>query len=141
MMRGVTDGDLTYLTPEARARVEIDLMLGAAGWVVQNASRVNLSAARGVAVREFILKPPHGRVDYLLFVDGRAAGVLEAKKEGQPLTGVEWQNARYVDGLPEEIPTAFEGALPFAYESTGGGDAVHERARPGADEPAGVLVP
>ncbi len=86
---------------------------------MQDASRVNLSAARGVAVREFVLKSPHGRVDYLLFVDGRAVGVLEAKKEGQPLIGVEWQNARYIDGLPDEIPTALEGALPFAYESTG----------------------
>jgi type I restriction enzyme R subunit len=119
MIRGVNDDEIAYLTPEARARVEIDRMLAAAGWVVQAASRVNLSAARGVAVREFVLRSPHGRVDYLLFVDGRAVGVLEAKKEGQPLTGVEWQNARYIDGLPDEIPTALEGALPFAYESTG----------------------
>src|SRR5437899_1166093 len=94
-------------------------MLASSGWAVQAAARVNLSASRGVAVREFVLRSPHGRVDYLLFVDGEAVGVLEAKKEGQPLTGVEWQNARYVDGLPDEIPTALEGALPFAYESTG----------------------
>src|SRR5262249_42658512 len=65
------------------------------------------------------VRRPHGRVDYLLFVDGREVGGLEAKKEGQPLIGVEWQNARYVDGVPDEVPTAFEGALPFAYESTG----------------------
>src|SRR5689334_2916683 len=94
-------------------------MLVAAGWVVQSAARVNLRASLGVAVREFVLKSPHGRVDYLLFVDGQAVGVLEAKKEGQPLVGVEWQSARYVDGLPDEIPSALEGALPFAYESTG----------------------
>jgi type I restriction enzyme R subunit len=61
------------------------------------AARVNLSALRGVAVREFVLKRPHGRVDYLLFVNGQAVGVLEAKKEGEPLIGVEWQSARYVD--------------------------------------------
>ena len=42
---------------------------------------MNLSAARGVAVREFVMKPP-GRADYLLFLDGRAVGVVEAKKEG-----------------------------------------------------------
>ena len=100
--------DLTYLTPEAKARVEIDEMLAAAGWVVQDAARANLRAAQGVAVREFVLKPPHGRVDYLLFVDGKAVGVIEAKTEGQTLTGVEWQSAKYVDGLPEEIPTALE---------------------------------
>jgi type I restriction enzyme R subunit len=55
-----------YLTPEARARVEIDRMLELAGWAVQDANAVNLSAAQGVAVREFVLKSPYGRVDYLL---------------------------------------------------------------------------
>jgi len=110
---------MAYLTPEARARVEIDRQLGAAGWTVQDASRANLSAARGVAVREFVLKSPHGRADYLLFVDGAAAGVVEAKKEGQTLSGVAWQTAKYVEGVPDEVPTALEGALPFAYESTG----------------------
>src|SRR5690242_20699728 len=111
--------DIAYLTPEARARVEIDRMLAAAGWAVQSAAQVNLKASRGVAVREFVLKKPHGRVDYLLFVDGQAAGVVEAKKEGEALIGVEWQSARYVHGLPDAIPRVLEGVLPFAYESTG----------------------
>jgi type I restriction enzyme R subunit len=115
----MTAGEASYLTPEARARVEIDRMLGAAGWAVQDAVRVNLSQARGVAVREFVMKPPHGRADYLLFLDGRAAGVVEAKKEGETLTGVEWQSAKYVDGLPEELEPAVEGGLAFVYESTG----------------------
>jgi type I restriction enzyme R subunit len=43
-------------TPEARARAEIDTLLAAAGWQVQNRNQLNLSAARGVAVREFPLK-------------------------------------------------------------------------------------
>ena len=111
--------DIAYLTPESKARVEIDRMLVSAGWVVQSSGAVNLKAALGVAVREFVLKKPHGRVDYLLFVDGKAVGVIEAKKEGEPLIGVEWQSARYVQGLPEEMPRALEGLLPFAYESTG----------------------
>jgi type I restriction enzyme R subunit len=115
----MTTGEAAYLTPEARARVEIDRMLGAAGWAVQDAVRVNLSQARGVAVREFVMKPPHGRADYLLFLDGRAAGVVEAKKEGETLVGVEWQSAKYVDGLPEELEPAVEGGLAFVYESTG----------------------
>ena len=110
---------IAYLTPEARARGRIDELLTAAGWVVQSANAVNLAAGRGVAVREFVLKPPHGRADYLLFVDRQAVGVLEAKKEGETLTGVAWQTAKYLDGLPDEIPTALEGALPFAYQSTG----------------------
>jgi type I restriction enzyme R subunit len=114
-----TDPGVAYLTPEAKARVEIDRMLAAAGWVVQDYARVNLSAARGVAVREFVLKAPHGRADYLLFVDGEAVGVAEAKKEGETLTGVAWQTAKYVEGLPGKLPTGVEGALPFAYQSTG----------------------
>jgi hypothetical protein len=48
MMRVVADTGIAYLTPEARARLEIDRMLEAAAWVVQDASRVNLSATRGV---------------------------------------------------------------------------------------------
>lgn len=65
----VTDTTLSYLTPEANARVEIDKMLATAGWVVQGYAKVNLGAAQGVAVREFVLDSPHGRVGYLLFVD------------------------------------------------------------------------
>jgi type I restriction enzyme R subunit len=115
----VTDGELAYLTPEAKARVEIDAKLTAAGWAVQYARAANLSAARGVAVREFVMKSPHGRADYLLFVDREAVGVIEAKKEGETLRGVQWQSAKYVEGVPDEVPTALEGTLPFVYESTG----------------------
>ena len=115
----MTEPSLAYLPPEARARVEIDRMLDAAGWVVQGAKAVNLAASRGVAVREFVMRSGHGRADYLLFLDGRAAGVVEAKKEGETLTGVEWQSARYVDGLPDELVPAVEGGLAFVYESTG----------------------
>jgi type I restriction enzyme R subunit len=76
-----SDSSVAYLTPEAKARVEIDRMLVATGWVVQDYARVNLSASRGVAVREFVLKAPHGRADYLLFVDGEAVGVAEASRQ------------------------------------------------------------
>src|SRR5215210_6513885 len=94
-------------------------MLEAAGWAVQDAREVNLAAERGVAVREFILEAPHGRADYLLFVDREAVGVIEAKPEGATLTGVEWQSAKYLDGLPDWVTSALEGALPYAYQSTG----------------------
>jgi type I restriction enzyme R subunit len=109
----------SYLSAEDKARVEIDKMLEAAGWAVQDARDVNLAAARGVAVREFVLESPHGRVDYLLFVDREAIGVIEAKPEGATLTGVEWQSAKYLDGLPDWVQSALEGALPFAYQATG----------------------
>ena len=118
MIGRVTDGEIAYLTPEARARVEIDAKLASAGWAVQHAGKVNLAASRGVAVREFVLADPYGRVDYLLFVDGQPVGVIEAKKAGSTLTGVEWQTKKYLEGVPESIAMPIE-PLPFAYQSTG----------------------
>jgi len=63
-------------TPEEKARVNIDAQLEAAGWVIQDMEQFNRNASMGVAVREFQL--PRGPCDYLLFVDGKAAGVVEA---------------------------------------------------------------
>jgi type I restriction enzyme, R subunit len=96
----------------------IDRQLTAAGWVVQDADRANVAAGPGVAVREFSLEKGHGRVDYLLFLGGQPAGVVEAKPEGTTLVEVEHQSGKYVDGLPEWIkPPVYP--LPFIYESTG----------------------
>lgn len=103
---------------EEKAREEIDRLLHAAGWLVTDPSEANITAGRGVAVREFPLKSGHGFADYLLYVDGKAAGVLEAKKAGHTLTGVEIQSARYSEGLPDGLP-AWQEPLPFAYQSTG----------------------
>ncbi|MEA1923387.1 MAG: DEAD/DEAH box helicase family protein, partial [Pseudomonadota bacterium] len=104
--------------PEAKARIKIDELLEAAGWSVQSAGAANIHAARGVAIREFPLISGHGFADYLLYVDGQAAGVIEAKKIGVTLTGVEVQSAKYSAGLPEGLP-AWYSPLPFCYESTG----------------------
>ncbi len=104
--------------PEQQARAEIDRLLQAAGWAVQDVANVHLHAARGVAIREFPLNPGHGFADYLLYVDGKACGVIEAKKTGATLTGVEIQSARYLQGLPTGLP-AWARPLPMAYESTG----------------------
>jgi type I restriction enzyme R subunit len=73
------------LTPEARAREEIDRLLTAAGWHVYDYKAANIHAARGVAIREFPLNPGHGEADYLLYIDGKATGVIEAKKGGATL--------------------------------------------------------
>src|ERR1043166_4834440 len=105
-------------TPEDIARANIDLLLTQAGWLVCNQSEANIFAYRGVAIGNFTLKPGHGFADYLLYVDGRAAGVIEAKKEGVTLTGVETQSERYTKGLPDGLP-AWSNPLPFSYESTG----------------------
>ena len=62
---------------EQEARAEIDRLLTAAGWRVQDAKAANLTAALGVAIREFPLKDGHGFADYMLYVDGKAVGILE----------------------------------------------------------------
>ncbi|MBI5710655.1 MAG: DEAD/DEAH box helicase family protein [Candidatus Eisenbacteria bacterium] len=79
---------------------------------------MNLAAGRGVAVREFKLTTGHGFADYLLFVDGKAVGVLEAKPEGHTLSGVEVQVEKYSTGLPAGLDPPVE-PLPFLYLSTG----------------------
>src|SRR6478609_9408037 len=102
------------VAPEACARHKIDADLALAGWSVQDADAVNVHASRGVAVREFPLKQGHGFADNLLYVDGKAAGVVEAKKAGTTLTGVEPQAAKYSEGLPPALP-AHQRPLPFLY--------------------------
>jgi len=105
------------MTPESAAREHIDRLLKAAGWHVCDASQANIHASRGVAIREFPL-PGYGFADYLLYVDGKAAGVIEAKKEGVSLTGVETQSDKYIKGLPQGLPR-WGNPLPFSYQSTG----------------------
>jgi len=104
-------------SPEELAREKIDALLQQCGWVLQDRSTINLSAARGVAIREALLKD-RDEVDYLLFVDGKAIGTVEAKPEGFTLTGVEEQSGRYGKGLLDIYPK-WRDPLPFAYESTG----------------------
>ena len=106
------------MTPEEEARELIDAGLERAGWVIQDRDEMNLAAGRGVAVREFRLAKGHGFADYLLFVDERAVGALEAKPKGFTLKGVEVQSNKYSEGLPKTL-TAPVVPLPFLYESTG----------------------
>ncbi|QDV75703.1 type I restriction endonuclease subunit R [Botrimarina mediterranea] len=104
------------MDPEAQARRNIDRQLVAAGWVIQDAKAIDLSAGLGIAVREFPLTG--GFADYLLYVDEKIAGVIEAKPEGHALIGVELQSGKYLAGVPKRLP-AWASPLPFAYESTG----------------------
>ena len=105
-------------TPEQEARETIDKMLDQSGWDVQDLRAAKIHAKKGVAIKEFPLNQGHGFADYLLYVDGQAAGVIEAKKVGSTLTGVEIQSDKYKTGLPENLP-AWYRPLPFCYESTG----------------------
>src|SRR3990172_2662192 len=104
------------MKPEEEARKKIDQLLEAAGWKIQDLRELNLGASLGVAVREFLLKS--GPADYLLFVDRKAVGVVEAKPVGTTLSGVAEQTEGYLTGVPENLPHVQE-PLPFAYESTG----------------------
>jgi type I restriction enzyme R subunit len=105
------------MTPEQKARVNIDQMLLNAGYVIQDMCEFNRTAALGVAVREFSTNS--GEVDYLIFIDGEPVGVIEAKEEtkGAILTTVAEQSKRYAEsGLK-----CYQGSsvIRFAYESTG----------------------
>ena len=77
---------------------------------------MNLGASQGVAVREFQMAS--GPADYLLFIDKKAAGVIEAKPEGTTLGGVSEQTERYLTDIPANLP-CHQSPLPFGYESTG----------------------
>ena len=105
------------LAPEQRARQQIDAQLVASGWAVQDYKAVDFSAGRGIALREAPLKS--GTCDYLLLVDRKAVGIIEAKKEGTLLSGVAEQSAHYAVNLPDFIQSIGSGKLPFLYESTG----------------------
>jgi type I restriction enzyme R subunit len=117
-----TGNDELRLAAEQRARVLIDRQLADAGWSVQDKQTLNLFASDGVACREVVMKAGHGRADYLLYVDKKVVGVIEAKPEGTTLSGVEWQSAMYANGLPAEAQlraVTVEGRLPFVFEASG----------------------
>lgn len=83
------------MTPEEKARRDIDRQPEQCGWLVQDRSEMHISAGPGVAVREFPMIT--GEADYLLYAGGKAIGVVEAKPQGHTLAGVEDQlvkNAR-----------------------------------------------
>ena len=104
------------MTPEEKARLVIDEKLRQSGWVIQDMKKLNLSAALGVAVREFPTST--GEVDYALFIDGKPVGVAEAKREekGESITDVEVQSGRYANSIFKWIKNDYK--IRFAYETT-----------------------
>lgn len=103
-------------TPEQLARDRIDSQLIACGWTIQNKSSINLRAGIGVAVREY--QTNIGPADYVLFVDGKPVGLVEAKRkeEGVHLTVHEEQSKDYAES---KLKYLNNDPLPFVYESTG----------------------
>ena len=105
--------------PEQIARDKIDQMLIEAGWLVQSKDKVNLSAGIGIALRE--TNTESGSADYILFVNSKAIGVIEAKAEdlGYKLLQVEEQSVRYSKDAIKIGKFMLESEKPFVYESTG----------------------
>ncbi len=105
------------MTPEARAREQIDRKLELAGWIVQDVKQSNLGAGPGVAVREY--PTDSGPADYVLFVDRKPVGVIEAKRDdaGHNLSVHEAQTERYANATLKWRKSG--AALRFLYEATG----------------------
>ncbi|MFT5131289.1 MAG: type I restriction enzyme R subunit [Rhodothermales bacterium] len=103
--------------PEQIARDEIDQQLRAAGWVVQHKDAINLHDGEGQAIREYVTNA--GRADYVLFVDQKPVGVIEAKRDtlGQNLTLAEGQTEGYAAAKLKWVHQT--EPLPFLYQATG----------------------
>lgn len=114
-------------TPEQKAREQIDVQLTAAGWIIQDRDEMGLGAGLGIAVREYPLAT--GPCDYLLFVDRKACGVVEAKPEGNTLSGVADQASRYQHQLPTHL-AAWGDPLRFDYEASASEILFSDRADP-----------
>lgn len=82
------------MTPEEEARQLIDEKLTTAGWLILDRKNFDRFAGLGVACREFLLAD-NTEADYMLFIDGKAAGVIEAKKAHTALSGIENQSKGY----------------------------------------------
>lgn len=88
---------------------------------------MNRKASLGVAVREYPMAT--GPCDYLLFVDGKACGVIEAKPEGSTLSGVADQALRYQQDPPGQL-ASWGSPLRFDYEASGSEILFADRADP-----------
>src|ERR1700752_1650311 len=102
--------------PEQIARDHIDKLLLDSGWIIQDKNKINLSAGLGIAVREY--QTDIGPADYVLFVDKKAVGIIEAKREeeGVRLSTVEEQSVQYANA---KLRLLNNDPRPFVYESTG----------------------
>lgn len=99
--------------------MQIDAQLNAAGWTIQDRDSINLQAAQGVAVRE--VNMGDGRADYLLYVDKRIVGIIEAKPAGVTLAEVHAQAMRYAESLTaaQQLNAVLvNNRLPFVYEAS-----------------------
>jgi type I restriction enzyme R subunit len=102
--------------PEQLARDTIDGLLAASGWIIQSKKTLNLAAGTGVAVREYTTDI--GPADYVLFVEGRPVGVLEAKR-GEEAEHMSVHEKQVEDYGEAKLKYLNNEPLPFLYLSTG----------------------
>lgn len=103
------------MKPEERARIGIDTKLIQSGWQIQSFRDFNPSSGNGIAVTEYPTESEFA--DYILFIERKPVGVIEAKKAGETLSGVHEQTVRYATDKLKFLINKNE--LPFQYESTG----------------------
>ena len=106
------------MTPEEKARQKIDQWFAEAGWKVINREDYEPTST-AVAIREGLLKG-NLEADYFLFINGKAIGVLEAKREDIDALSdkVCAQAALYVKSVPHIYQT-YQNPLPFIFTSNG----------------------
>ncbi len=106
------------MTPEEKARQKIDQWFTDAGWEVINRDEYEPTST-AVAIREGLLKD-NLEADYFLFINGKAVGVLEAKREETDTfsSKVCEQAALYAKSVPNIYQT-YQKPLPFIFTSNG----------------------
>ena len=103
------------MNPELEARIDIDKLLQNAGWLVLDKNQFDITANGGnVIVREFTMQDGKP-CDYLIFVNSKACGIIEAKKAGISLSGVENQSQNYALNLPNFVRRHGEANEPLRF--------------------------
>lgn len=106
------------MTPEEKARQKIDQWFSDAGWKVVDRDEYEPTCT-AVAIREGLLKG-NLEADYFLFINGKAVGVLEAKREEIDAFSdkVCNQAVLYARNVPKIYQT-YQKPLPFIFTSNG----------------------
>lgn len=106
------------MLPEEKARIKIDQWFYDAGWEVVNRDQYTPTST-AVAIREGLLKG-NLEADYFLFINGKAVGVLEAKREEVDVSSgiVSDQVVTYAKNIPQYYQ-AYQRPLPLLYKSNG----------------------
>lgn len=105
------------MTPEEKARLKIDEKLEAAGWRV--VSRAEFVPDEAIAVTEGLLEG-NDEADYLLFLMGKAVGVVEAKREDTDVNTP--KVIAQAEGYTHKLPTwcaSWQNPLPLVWLSNG----------------------